>query len=145
MFKRAKILSYDAKKRTAQIHIPGLTDGASEGITATFAYPIGDDDRQTERQIIIGNDVFIFFENNNQEFPVIAHYSSHSNGALVDVRRIQQKNVEIIGEKEILLDAPTQVRLCGDPCPFVNPQKKLLTIFCTLIGAMLTVNNLKIR
>ncbi|TPS40987.1 hypothetical protein [Acinetobacter baumannii] len=46
--KRAKILSYNAKGRTAQVHIHGLTDGASEGITATFAYPVGDSDLDTE-------------------------------------------------------------------------------------------------
>ncbi|KCX96510.1 hypothetical protein J572_4073, partial [Acinetobacter baumannii 1499986] len=45
--KRAKILSYNAKGRTAQVHIHGLTDGASEGITATFAYPVGDSDLDT--------------------------------------------------------------------------------------------------
>ncbi|MCZ3007840.1 hypothetical protein NYZ11_19905, partial [Acinetobacter baumannii] len=43
----AKILSYNAKGRTAQVHIHGLTDGASEGITATFAYPVGDSDLDT--------------------------------------------------------------------------------------------------
>jgi hypothetical protein len=37
-FKRAKILSYNAKSRTAKVHIHGMTDGASEGLTATFAF-----------------------------------------------------------------------------------------------------------
>ena len=41
----AKILRYDAAKRTAQVHVHGLTDGASEGLTAKIAYPVGDDDR----------------------------------------------------------------------------------------------------
>ena len=65
-FKRAKILSYDAAKRTAKVHIHGLTDGASEGLTATFAYPVGDDDRDTERQIVLGNDVYVFFEDGDE-------------------------------------------------------------------------------
>ena len=30
-FKRAKILSYSAKSRTAKVHIHGMTDGASDG------------------------------------------------------------------------------------------------------------------
>lgn len=51
-FKKAKILSYDAQNRTAKIHIPGLTDGASTGLTATFAYPVGDSDKDTEREIL---------------------------------------------------------------------------------------------
>ena len=77
-FKKAKILSYDAQSRTAKIHIPGLTDGASTGLTATFAYPVGDSDKDTEREILEGEDVYIFFENNEQSRPVIAFYSSHS-------------------------------------------------------------------
>ena len=79
-FKRAKILSYDAAKRTAQVHIHGLTDGASQGLTATFAYPVGDDDRDTERQIVLGNDVYVFFEDGDESCSVIAFYSSHGTG-----------------------------------------------------------------
>ncbi|ETQ15090.1 hypothetical protein, partial [Acinetobacter baumannii] len=81
--KRAKILSYNAKGRTAQVHIHGLTDGASEGITATFAYPVGDSDLDTEIQIVDGEDVYVFFENGNEERPVIHSYVSHGDGAIV--------------------------------------------------------------
>ena len=40
----AKILSYDAATRTAKVQIDGLT--------ATFAYPVGHDDRDTEIQVL---------------------------------------------------------------------------------------------
>lgn len=106
-FKKAKILSYDAQGRTAKIHIPGLTDGASNGLTATFAYPVGDSDKDTEREILEGEDVYIFFENNEQSRPVIAFYSSHSKDAVVDIRRIRQENIEILARTEITMDAPT--------------------------------------
>jgi phage baseplate assembly protein gpV len=106
-FKRAKILSYDAAKRTAQVHIHGLTDGASQGLTATFAYPVGDDDRDTERQIVLGNDVYVFFEDGDESCPVIAFYSSHGTGAMVDKRRIRQKNIELLATTKAYIDAPT--------------------------------------
>lgn len=106
-FKRAKLLSYDAVKRTAQVHIFGLTDGASQGLTATFAYPVGDDDRDTERQIVEGNDVFVFFDDGDEASPVIAFFSSHGKGNVLDVRRIRQKNIELLATTKAYLEAPT--------------------------------------
>ncbi len=112
-FKRAKILSYDAAKRTAQVHIHGLTDGASQGLTATFAYPVGDDDRDTERQIVLGNDVYVFFEDGDESCPVIAFYSSHGIGAEVDKRRIRQKNIELLARQKATIEAPS-IHLRGE-------------------------------
>ena len=112
-FKRAKILSYDAAKRTAQVHIHGLTDGASQGLTATFAYPVGDDDRDTERQIVLGNDVYVFFEDGDESCPVIAFYSSHGAGAMVDKRRIRQKNIELLARQKATIEAPS-IHLRGE-------------------------------
>ena len=48
----AKILSYDAATRTAKVHTVGPTAGAEDGLTATFAYPVGHDDRDTEIQVL---------------------------------------------------------------------------------------------
>ncbi|MBF7682964.1 hypothetical protein I2F27_06435 [Acinetobacter sp. B5B] len=112
MFQRAKILSYNAINRTAQVHIWGLTDGVESGLTATFAYPVGDDDRDTERQIVDGNDVYVFFEGGDQARPVIAFYSSHGQGNIQDVRRIRQQNIELLAEQRITLQAP-EIYLMG--------------------------------
>ncbi|MFX5096388.1 hypothetical protein ABTC58_18475, partial [Acinetobacter baumannii] len=109
--KRAKILSYNAKGRTAQVHIHGLTDGASEGITATFAYPVGDSDLDTEIQIVDGEDVYVFFENGNEERPVIHSYVSHGDGAIVGVRRIRQDNIEFISKENLKVDSGTTVSI----------------------------------
>lgn len=118
-FPRARILSYDAKSRTAHIHIYGKTDGASEGLEATFAYPVGDNDLDTEREILIGAEVYIFFENGDEGLPVIWSYSSHGEGAVVDVRRIRQKNIEILGRQNVLVEAPevtikAHLKIIGD-------------------------------
>lgn len=108
-FKRAKILSYNSANRTAKVHIYGLTDGATDGLTATFAYPIGEDDRDTELKIL-GNtnnlpDVFVFFESGEHEAPVIAFFSSHGSGNIQDIRRIRQKNIEILADENIKVNA----------------------------------------
>lgn len=112
-FPRAKILSYNAKARTAQIHIYGMTDGASEGLEATFAYPVGDDDLDTEREILVGADVYIFFQNGDEGLPVVWSYSSHGEGAVEDVRRIRQKNIEILGRANVLVQAGQEVTITG--------------------------------
>lgn len=104
-FYPASILSYNAQNRTAQISIAGLTDGAENGLKATFAYPVGDDDLDTERQILAGADVYVFFEGGEACAPVIAFFRSHGEGAVKDVRRIRQKQIELIAENSALIDA----------------------------------------
>ncbi|MDH0032912.1 MULTISPECIES: hypothetical protein [unclassified Acinetobacter] len=106
-FRKAKILSYDKNRRTAKIHIPGLTDGASDGLTATFAYPVGDSDKETEREINTDEDVYIFFDNGEVSRPVIAFFSSHGTGAVVDTRRIRQENIELLARTKATIEAPT--------------------------------------
>ena len=106
MFYRAKILSYNAQNRTANVHIIGLTDGAEDGLVATFAYPVGDDDRDTELKIVVGNDCYVFFESNDPARPVIAFYASHGSGAVVDTRRIKQENIELLAQSSIKIESP---------------------------------------
>lgn len=108
----ATIVSYNNVERTAQVAIAGLTDGADEGITAMLAYPIGDDDRDTERELIAGADVWVFFEQGLTSAPVIAFYRRHGQGlAVVDVRRLRQKNIEILARSNITLSASELVSI----------------------------------
>ena len=104
-FKRAKILNYNAKGRTAKVHIHGMTDGASDGLTATFAYPVGDSDKDTEREILAEEDVYVFFENGEESRPVIAFFSSHGENAVIDTRRIRQENIELLARSKITAKA----------------------------------------
>ena len=76
----ATLVSYDKEMRTAKVTIKGLTDGVDEGITAMLAYPIGDDDLDTERELIAGADVWVFFEQGDTTMPVIAFYRRHGQG-----------------------------------------------------------------
>jgi len=102
----AKLISYDNIKRTANVSIAGLTDGVEEGIEAMLAYPIGDDDLDTEREILAGADVWVFFEQGDTSMPVVAFYRRHGQGlATVDVRRIRQANIELLARATLTLDA----------------------------------------
>lgn len=102
----AKIISYNAKERTANVSISGLTDGLDEGLKALLAYPIGDDDLDTERELLAGTDVWVFFENGDQHAPVVAFYRSHGTGrAVVNCRRIRQENIELLARRNLTLTA----------------------------------------
>jgi phage baseplate assembly protein gpV len=102
----AKLVSYNQAARTANVSIAGLTDGVSEGIEAMLAYPIGDDDQDTERELLAGADVWVFFEQGDTSMPVIAFYRRHGQGrAAIDVRRIRQANIELLARATITLDA----------------------------------------
>jgi len=118
----ATLISYDAVNRTAQVAIAGLTDGLKEGIEAMLAYPIGHDDRDTEIELQAGADVWVFFEQGDKSMPVIAFYRRHGKGlAVVDTRRIRQKNIELLARANITLKAndlvdikAKSIRLEGD-------------------------------
>jgi hypothetical protein len=47
-----------------------VTDGVDSGITATFAYPVGHDDKDTEIQILAGQIVMFFLNSLTQQAPL---------------------------------------------------------------------------
>lgn len=110
-FFQAKIVSYNDASRTARVTIPTVTDGIDEGITATFAYPVGHDDRDTEIEILPGADCYIFFQQGDPSSPVIWAYSSHGEGAVIDYRRIRQENIELLARADINLHTGETIHL----------------------------------
>lgn len=109
-----KVISYNAEARTVQIQIAGLTDGSETGLTAKLAYPIGDDDRDTERVLLdqlSQADGWVFFEGGNPSAPVLWAYICHGTGALVDIRRIRQKHIELIATETITLRSGQKISL----------------------------------
>lgn len=104
-FYPAKILAYNGAERTAKVSVEPVTNGIEGGITATFAYPVGDDDLDTERQILAGADCYVFFDQGDPYSPVILAYRSHGTDAVVDYRRIRQENIELYAKSNINLYA----------------------------------------
>ncbi|EPU0939844.1 hypothetical protein ACVULL_003811, partial [Acinetobacter baumannii] len=110
----ATIISVDRKGRTAKIKVPPITDGLDSGITATFEYALGENDLDTEIEILAGTDVYVFFLQGDPYSPVISGSRSHGKDAEVGHRRIRQENIELIAQHnisliadEILLEAKT--------------------------------------
>lgn len=121
----ARVLAYnrDARPRTLQVHVHGLTEGSANGLTAKIAYPMGDDDRDTERQILEGLDVWVFFEGGDTSRPVAFACSGHSSDIEEDgTRRIRQENIELIasdtvritGVAKVIIDGATEVQVSSD-------------------------------
>ena len=106
---QAKILSYNGKARTAQVSVPTVTGDLEEGITATFAYPVSHDDRDTELEILPNADCYVFFEQGDPYSPVIFAYKSHGVGAILDYRRIRQENIELLARRNITFEAGNDV------------------------------------
>ncbi len=97
------------------VSIAGLTDGVPEGIHAMIAYPIGDDDLDTERELIAGADVWVFFEQGDTTMPVVAFYRRHGKSrAVTDVRRIRQKNIELLARSRATIKATDLIEIAGD-------------------------------
>lgn len=110
-FFRAKIISYNPNARTVKVSIPTVTDGIDDGITATLAYAIGQDDRDTEIEILPGADCYIFFEQGDPSSPVVWSYSSHGINTTIDHRRIRQENIELLARANINLNAEETIHL----------------------------------
>lgn len=109
-----QVISYNPQKRTVQVQIHGLTDGSDNGLTATLAYPIGDDDRDTERRLLDElpkADGWVFFEGGNVSKPVLFAYRSHGTGALVDIRNIRQKHINLIADETVTITAGQKITL----------------------------------
>jgi ketosteroid isomerase-like protein len=101
-----KIISYDQSKRTFRISIDGFTDGATNGISAKIAYPLGFDDRDTEikTDVVANADAWCFFEGNDMAVPVVFAWMTHSGAATTDAtNRIRQENIEILATQKIKL------------------------------------------
>ena len=109
----ARVISYDPDARTLQVHIHGLTDGSVNGLTAKIAYPIGDDDRDTELQIEDGLDVWVFFEGGDESKPVAWAASSHGTGTVKNTRRIRQENIELLADGTVKLTGLEKVVIEG--------------------------------
>ncbi|WP_352309099.1 hypothetical protein [Psychrobacter sp. W2-37-MNA-CIBAN-0211] len=128
----AKLISYDNANRTARVSIAGMTDGVADGITAMLAYPIGDDDLDTERELNANADVWVFFEQGDISMPVIAFYRRHGQGrATIDVRRIRQENIELLARASITLSAKDFVDIKAKK---VNIDAETVTINATALN-----------
>lgn len=102
----AKLTSYDAATRTGEVWIDDVTDGGDRGLVAEFAYPIGEDDQDTELKITLPANVYVFFESGDPRCPVVFAWRTRQDGsAVVGTRRIRQQNIQILATANLTLTA----------------------------------------
>lgn len=107
----AKILSVDKESKTARVSMEPFTKGLEEEVTATFAFPVGHDDRDTEIEVLEGAECYIFFLQGEPRSPVIWSYRSHGKDSVVDYRRIRQENIELLARNRINIEAQEELNL----------------------------------
>jgi hypothetical protein len=123
-FYPAILTAYDAATRIGTVMIDGLTDGADQGLDATFAYPIGESDLDTELKVdcvALPAPVYVFFEAGDPSAPVISSWRGHQDGsALAGIRRIRQKNIELLADQNITLNTQQVDITCKNMTITVN-------------------------
>lgn len=111
----AVVQSYDGGSRTCVVSIPGVTDGAEEGLVAEIEYPIGDKssrDPQTEIEILAGDLVWIEFIQGDPRYPLITGWRNPGGGNAVGTRRWHHPAVEVLADGRIRLQVgPSSIEL----------------------------------
>lgn len=132
----ATLVSYDAAKRTGEVYIEGITDGADRGLTAEFAYPVGESDKDTELQITVPAPVDVYFEMGDPRCPVVFAFRTHQDGsAVVGTRRIRQVKVEVLADDTVRISGATKVMIeSADVTIEANTKIRLLAPIISLNG-----------
>lgn len=99
----ATIASYASATRKVTVHVAGLTDGSESGLPATFCLPIGENDRDSEILINVGDEVWVEFEKGDPAAPIIVGYRTHTTDVVVGIRRIRQKNIELVADDSLTI------------------------------------------
>ncbi|MFZ4504592.1 MAG: hypothetical protein ACOYM1_11645 [Methylovulum sp.] len=113
----AIVRSYDAKRRTCRVEIPGITSGGDTFTEAEIEYPIGDKSRtgkwETEIEILPNDTVWVDFIGGDPRYPVITGWRNPLAGTGVDWRRWHHKNIELSADENLIINAKT-ITLNGD-------------------------------
>lgn len=104
------IASYDRQRRTVRVRIPGLTDG-DELPEAEFNYPIGDKTEDTEIRVLVGDRVWLMFENGDRRYPIVMGYRPKQVGNDVGWRRFAHDNIETTADEVQHHAAGTEYRI----------------------------------
>lgn len=105
----ATIASYTSATRRVTVHIDGLTEGSETGLPATFCLPIGENDRDTEILINVGDEVWVEFEKGDPSAPIIVGYRTHTTGVTVGIRRLRQVKIEVLATNTVRIFGATKV------------------------------------
>lgn len=109
----ATVKRYDKEKRQCAIEVKSLTEGADGDLMAEIEYPIGDNSRKTDIEILTGDTVWIEFIAGDPRYPIITGWRNPNAGNEIDLRFWHQKNITIHAD-ELLILKGGRVRIQSD-------------------------------
>lgn len=107
----AVLVSYDGASRTAQVAIPGMTDGGDTTLTAQLEYSLGDHSDFTEYRLLDNALVWVEFLGGDSRRPIITGYRNPQVGNEVGWRRWSQANFETNADAEYHVNAGSHIVL----------------------------------
>lgn len=105
----AVVRSYDPKRRTCRVEIPGINSGGDVLTEAEIEYPIGDKSRtgkwETEIEILPDDTVWVDFIGGDPRYPVITGWRNPQTNTGIDWRRWHHKNMELNSDEITVIHA----------------------------------------
>lgn len=92
--------SYDAVRREIRVKIAETAKSDIQPL-AQMWYPMGDDPADTEIEIKVGAKVWCIALADDSSYLLIIGYRCPQTGNLIDIRRIRQKNIELLAVQEL--------------------------------------------
>lgn len=102
----AEVESWDGV--TLRVHIPGYTDGAEIGMRAEILHAISDRPAFTGYKILAGDPVWVIFNNDDPNQPIVFGFRSKNTGEHKDRRAFEHKDFEVHAERNIEMNAQNQ-------------------------------------
>ena len=95
----------DRQRRIFRIAIPGLTDGATQKPEAQLLSAIGDKSEDTEVRILVGDRVWLAYQNGDTRYPIIVGFRNREDGAnAIDWRRFAHANFEFTADGQFVIN-----------------------------------------
>ena len=85
-----------------RVHIPTITDGAEMGMQAEVCYPFSDRPDYTGFKILPGDPIWVMFNNDDPNQPIVMGFRNVNTGAFKDSRRFRHQNIELNSESHQL-------------------------------------------
>lgn len=100
------IHSYDPERREIRVALAD-TENSDLHPVADIMYPYGAKPSDTEIFVEVGDLVWCTFLNGDENYPLIVGYRCPHTGNLQDIRRIRQKNIELLAVQQLKGTAET--------------------------------------
>lgn len=102
----AEVESWDGV--TLRIHIPGYTDGAEMGMRAEILHAISDRPAFTGYKILKGDPVWVMFNNDDPNQPIVLGFRSKNTGENKDRRAFEHIDFEVHADRNIKMESQQQ-------------------------------------